>query len=320
MIKRAPAFFCLITILVFFSHKLPAQNGALTFGVNSYYKTGLEDGINLYSEGRWEDAIAEFLRAQKNVSSKQHKAEAQFWIGVSKLSAGLFREAIYDLDGIAAIDSESPRIKEALYHKGRALYYLERYTEAIQLFSTYAGNIHIDRNFIDRMRVSTAGIDDYNNAVDSDYNKKASAIFWLSECYYLLGDLDRAEKGFMEILTDYKKSRKFEISENRLALVRQKRIENELRNMVAAKRENAQDDAITAYQERVTPYIIDKAKEEDVPPPVEPVTPPVTDQKNTDQSAIMRLLAIKKTALSIMDPLAMIINSYEVIDLQRWKE
>ena len=199
----------------------------------------LRAGINLYSEGRWYEAVSELRRAQAEASSRSLKAEALFWISLSKLSAGSYEEGLKDMDALAETDPENRRLAELPYHRGRALYYLGRYDEAIINLKGYADSM-------------------------ADASRKSAALFWTGESLYSMGQLDKAADVFKVIVDEYPGNQKYEASVYRLALINQKKVEIELlgllkwsheealRNMEEFRlKESYYDQALNAYQKRI---------------------------------------------------------------------
>ncbi|GMO45865.1 MAG: hypothetical protein Ta2B_27060 [Termitinemataceae bacterium] len=312
---RAPL---LVIIFLFFSSHLGA-------------KTDLENGIEHYSGGNWGEAIYSFRNALNNSHNNMDKAEAQFWIAVTELSAGQYQDALGDLDETVRIDPNTKRLLEIPYHKARALYYLGRFQEAIPLFRFYSDNINVDT------------YSPPNTSPSSDYNKKAAAIYWIGECYYSLGELTRAEEIFQTVINFYTKSHKYETSNNRIAMIRQKKIESELLELLRSTKaeqtvesndytpNNAQtkkeyDDAMLAYRNTIEPYLLNKAiaENDDHKKYIDGNNGVPTNRDSVrtanDPDTIMRLLAIKTTALEMMDRLVSTLNSYEGVDSRDWTE
>ncbi|MDR2660001.1 MAG: tetratricopeptide repeat protein [Spirochaetaceae bacterium] len=307
--------------------------------------TQIDRGIELYGDGRWGEAIVRLRRAQQENIGPRARAEAQFWIAMSEFAAGQYQDAIHDFDEISRIDPGNIRCVEVPYQKGRAYYYLKRYDEAIKLLSAYADSIRIDGRYLNGIRISGWNEAGFYSDPEGDYNRKSAAIYWMGECFYALDDIGRAEELFNIVVKEYPKSHKFEPSTNRLALIKQKKIETELLNILASAesrqsgrpaetpkqdtppsppaQRQATEEEILAYQKRIAPYLIteaynERAKEEAVKTPaVEP--PPVVEkpaEKNTD--AIMRLLSIKTTSLEILERLVTVLNSYDLVEDERW--
>ncbi|MDR2490126.1 MAG: tetratricopeptide repeat protein [Spirochaetaceae bacterium] len=330
----------------------------------------IDNGIGLYEQGRWAEAVQELRRAWREADNNADKAEALFWTAIAELSNGEYENALYDLDDIRRYDPSNIRLLEVPYHKGRALFYLKRYDDAIRHFEEYERSIRVDGRYMNSIRYENF---DNSSAFDSmyvEYNKKASAIYWIGECYFSIENYDKALGYYTLIVDQYMKSHKYESSMNRIELIKQKKAMADLRvelqvlqtgrtpvespggGMGAPVVETLKggpsyDEAILAYQSRIAPYLVLNALNEDkkkqggepaaavknapaaaVPVPgksggfseTQPAGTLYVQQtgRNTDQEVTKRLLAIKSGALSMMEKLLMVLNTYEMIETQRW--
>jgi hypothetical protein len=140
------------------------------------------------------------------------------------------------------------------------------------------------------------------------------------------------------VVKEYPKSHKFEPATNRLALIKQKKIEGALLDILktvpssgssapassaaGTSQQKTTEEAILEYQRRIAPYLINEAYKEQNPVPAAPpqvTSPSVPQQGAAKTDTIMRLLSIKTTALEIMDRLVSALNTYEIIeDTARW--
>ncbi|MDR2097583.1 MAG: tetratricopeptide repeat protein [Spirochaetaceae bacterium] len=305
----------------------PDENAALMY-------TGIDRGIELYGEGLWGEAIAHLRGVQRQNISAEARAEAQFWIAISAFAAGQYEEAVHYFDEIARIDPGNIRCAEVPYHKGRAYYYLKRYNDAIRLLGVYVDSIRIDGRYLGGIRINEWNDKGVYGGADSDYTKKAAAIYWMGECFYALGDMSRSEELFNSIVNNYPKSHKFEPASNRLSLIKQKKIETELLNILKSvpaesgsvraeaspAQKQATEEAILAYQKRIAPYLITGAYNERPKVPAVEAVPPPDDKKmnQKDIDDVMRLLAIKTRSLEMMDRLVSTLNTYEIIEEEEW--
>lgn len=206
----------------------------------------LDKGLEYYRDGKWQDAVLIFRRAQTSTEDKELKNEALYWISMSELFAGAYDAALQDtenfLENAAVTDS---KYYEAMYNKGRILYYLSQFDGAIPIFKTYADAVQ-------------------------DPSRKSSAYYWIGECLFALGRLDEARNTFLLITEKYLQSPKYEAASYRIALVDQKKIENELLNLLKwsheeslriveeyQRRERAYEQAILAYQKRIAEMLKD---------------------------------------------------------------
>jgi TolA-binding protein len=157
------------------------------------------------------------------------------------------------MDQLELSAPESRRLREIPYHKGRALYYLGRYEEALMLLKLYADQI--------------GGLPPAGSEMAA---RKSAALYWIGECLYAMGQLDYARDIFTAVTQDYPRSAKFEASSYRLALIHQKKIEEELLNLLKwsheeslkaieeyQRRERSYDQALIAYQKRIADLLKD---------------------------------------------------------------
>jgi TolA-binding protein len=214
----------------------------------------LQSGLALYQEGRWRESIIELRRAQAEAVDPELKGEAYYWISLAELSSGDYTAAIRDMDALETIAPESRRLREIPYHKGRALYHLHRYDEALLLLKLY-----------------TDGIGGSPPPPGSSAAaRKSAALYWIGECLYAMGQLDQARDIFMAITADYPQSAKYEASSYRLGLINQKKIEEELLTLLKwsheeslraieeyQRRERSYDQALIAYQKRIAELLKD---------------------------------------------------------------
>ena len=276
----------------------------------------LQLGVELYGQGKWGEAIIELRKAQAENQSPQIRSEAQFWIAMSELSAGKFQDAVHSLDEIIRINPSSERRLEIPYQKGRAFFYLGRYNEAIILFKEYADSIQVDGRYFQGV---------YSSSNNNDaYNRKAAAIYWVGECLYNLEQWDKAAEMFELVIKQYPQSIKYETSSNRLALIKQKKTEEGLLEIIRLSSlqptvvvpplpsapqpppNNAYDDAVLAYKNSIAPFLMQ--------------LPPVTKKKTgtQDPDTMMRLLNIKTQALEMMDRLTSALSAFETLEWEGW--
>lgn len=232
MNKHAKYLFLLINICFIFTlswaqSASPPEAGAF------------ERGIALYREGKWQEAAAELRQAEALSTDNGKKAEILYWTGLAELGGGNYENALKDFDKITAIDPDGVWSIEVPYHKGRCLYYLGVFDEAIIVLKEYSDGI-------------------------GDPMKKASSFYWIGECLFSLGQFGLAQDVFYRIIIEFPESVKYEAANYRIALIDQKKVEAELlailkwsheeslKNMEAyQRRERSYDQAIIAYQKRI---------------------------------------------------------------------
>jgi tetratricopeptide (TPR) repeat protein len=163
-IKRTIAAALCLCFALFLAPKIPAQSLSPA--------SRLTAGVNLYSQGKWREAVLELRRVQAEASSSELRAEALFWISLAELSAGEYNEALRDMNTLEETDPESRRLPELPYHRGRALFYLGRYDEAIVLLNRYSESLAPRPGF---------------TPAAADISQRAASLYWTGECLFSMG-------------------------------------------------------------------------------------------------------------------------------------
>jgi TolA-binding protein len=235
-----------------FSLPLPAETGK-NAGTDSAL-SAIQAGIDLYGQGKWADAVKALRPAAGAGSTGALRSEALFWLGLSELAMGDYEGALRDMEDLETSDPGNSRIPELGYHKGRVLFFLGSYDEAVVLLKSYADSI--------------PGLPETLSPQDS--SRKSAALFWVGECLYSMGLLDRAGEIFLHITESYPTSAKYEAAFYRLALINQKKVETELLGLLKwsheeslktmeeyERRERSYDQALIAYQKRIADMLKD---------------------------------------------------------------
>ena len=220
----------------------------------------LRGGINLYRLGKYGEAVPELRRAQAEAPSNELRGEALYWISLAELSAGEYQEALKDMDALGQTAPAHPRLKELQYHRGRVLYYLGRYDEAIVTLKKYA----------DSFAPGAGGV-----FSAPDMARKAASLYWIGECLFSMGQLDKAADVFNSVINDYPGNEKYEASVYRLALIKQKRVEADLLGILKwtheeslrnaeefSRKESSYDKALAMYQKRIS-ELLERSNAED---------------------------------------------------------
>jgi tetratricopeptide (TPR) repeat protein len=210
----------------------------------------LQYGVSLYGRGFWPEAVAELRQCYSETNDPAIKADALYWIAMTELAAGNYENSIRAMDELERISPANTKYAEIPYHRGRVYYYLGRYDEAISLFRRYIDSIAVD--------------------VPGESARKPAALYWMGECLYSLGQLDKAQDVFSLVVEQYPQSVKYEASSYRLALINQKKIEVELLSILKwtheeslktveeyQRRERSYDQAIIAYQKKIAEMLRD---------------------------------------------------------------
>jgi TolA-binding protein len=194
----------------------------------------LQRGLRLYGAGSFAEAVSEFRNVDPGDADHP---EALYWTGLSQMSLGSYRNALETFD---TLEARYPGRKAELpYHRGRVLYYLGNYEEALIVLSDYS-------------------------ARENDKTLKAASLYWAGECLYALGQFNTAETVFAGVVEKYPGSAKYQAALYRMELIKQKKIEAELLSILNwtheeslktqeeyQRREKDYDLTIMAYQKRI---------------------------------------------------------------------
>lgn len=248
--KKAVFFLIICLGIADFSFsQSPVSTGSIPAGSSL---ARLQNGIDLFGKGNWQESITELRLVLEETNSRTQSGEALFWLAMARLSAGDNEGAMQDMESLENLYPENRRIAELAYHKGRVFFNLGRYDDAIVIFRQYADSL---------------GSGELSS---QDKSKKASSYFWIGECLFALGHLERAEEVFLYVETEFPQSSKYEASSYRVALIGQKKIEAELLDLLRwnheeslkimdeyQRRERAYDQAILSYQKRIDDMLKD---------------------------------------------------------------
>lgn len=215
----------------------------------------LKNGISLYGEGKFSQGLSELRKVSSESPHDYRRAEALYWIALAELQTGEYEASLADFENLEKIDPYSRRIPEIPYHKGRDYYYLGYFDEAITLLTAYAAAIPANPD---------GSLSAANKA------KKAGALYWIGECLFSMGQLDKASEIFANITENYPESPKYEASSYRVELINQKKIEGELLELLKwsheeslrameeyQRRERSYEQALIAYQKRIAEMLKD---------------------------------------------------------------
>jgi TolA-binding protein len=203
----------------------------------------LREGLVLFKQERYQDAIRAFRDLILNARSEQQQAnvaDAYYWVSRAYLAVGNYEEAAANLEYFLANYPSHPSYPDALYQKGRLLYLQGDPESGIQVLSQF--------------------LTEYP---DSEF--AGSVYFWLGECLFSLGQLEEAARVFNRVIVEYPKSVKLEASRYRLSLIEFKKRENQLLQLLKwsheealksveefRRREKAYEQAIAVYQRKLS--------------------------------------------------------------------
>lgn len=200
----------------------------------------LRQALSHFSNGAYSEALLGFREIILDSSMEALHSAAFFWSARSQMALEHYDGASGDLEYFLETYPESSFFDEARYWKGRLLYLQDDLDGAIKALYDF--------------------IESY-----PEHQYIANAYFWIGESLYSLGHLEKAERVFHLIVSDYPSSFKVEASRYRLNLLELKKREEELMRLLKIsheeylsaleefqRREKAYDQAIAAYQRKLT--------------------------------------------------------------------
>jgi TolA-binding protein len=212
------AFLFLLAGFVFTEEESPPQ-----------YARSFKNGTTFFQESRWMEAAAQFRYAQEITRNTNDWSEALYWTIMSELAVADYGSALRDMDELEKTAPKNAHTTDIVYHRARAYYYLGYYEDALVMFNRFCG------------------------VSDDDDLRKASAFFWMGECLYSMGQLEKAEQFYDWIIARYPSSPKCELSSYRIDLIKQKKIENELLTLLKWTHEEALRNS-EEYQRGISNY------------------------------------------------------------------
>ena len=272
--------FVLSLVLAFFTGQ------PLLFGDTSAGTAEFAEGLTLFKQGQYKQAILSFRDIIFNPAAEKLKPEAYFWISKSYLANSLFDDAERSLEFFLKNYPDHPSYMEAFYLKGRLLF----------LQNDYENSIQVLKIFLDRFSTSAF---------------VPNAYHWIGESFYSLGLLDKAALVFRKVVDDYPRSYKVEAARYWLSLIEFKKKENELLKLLKwsheeslnsveefQRREKSYEQAIFAYQRKLSALKLSQPEKDRE---IERLEDEIENIKNQNKLLGNQLSAIKPSNGSTMD-------------------
>ncbi|MDR0474194.1 MAG: tetratricopeptide repeat protein [Treponema sp.] len=287
-------------VLFFMTFSAYAQNPssatAAALPSNTSTLARLQNGVDLYAQGLFKEALAELRYVEVRTSTDAQKAEAFYWIGITLLALKDYEAALRSMEALEKLDPKNMRIAELPYHKGRVFYYLGSFNESIALLGKFIDSLPANPNII----------------MDSQaYYFKSSALYWIGECLYSMGQMEKALEIFEQITDKFPNSFKYEAASYRIALIAQKQIEAELLDLLRwtheeslktieeyRRREHTYEQALIAYQKRIAEILKDPQLAASVKENGQAGASAVEAEKGSQSS---RLSVLRALAVDLMD-------------------
>ena len=197
------------------------------------YLRRFQNGTQLYNSSRWNEAAAEFRRAQEISNNISDWSQALYWVILSELAFSDYGSAIRDMDELERTAPVSSFTRDMAYHRGRVYFNQGYFDDALLYF----------RRYIDSVQ------GDYPETAD----RIAAAYFWMGECLFSMMQYDDALRFYTWVIDKYPDSPKKDISTYRVDLIKQKKIEAELLALLQWSHEESLRTS-EDYQRRIRSY------------------------------------------------------------------
>jgi outer membrane murein-binding lipoprotein Lpp len=202
----------------------------------------MREALKHFTEGSYREAILDFREIILDERYESFHGAAYYWIARSQIALENYTDASVNLEYFLDRYRQSSFFTEGLYWKGRLLFLQNDTDNAIPALYS----------FIEKA---------------PEHDLVPSSYFWIGESFFALGHLEKAQRIFQLILAEYPGSVKLEASRYRLSLIELKEREEELMRLLKMsheeylfaleefqRREKAYDQAIVAYQRKLTAY------------------------------------------------------------------
>lgn len=202
----------------------------------------LVSGLDAYAKSDWTGAMLSFRKAATN---EPGNPEPAYWLIMAEISAGEQDIAVEDMRSFLAAFPRETRVPDITYQLGRVQFLKGKYEESI---TTLYGFL-------------------------TTWPKHAlagSAYYWIGESLFAVGRFDEARSVFLIVMERYPDTVKREASWYRVSLIDQGAREEELLKLLKTsheeslriiedyqRREKTYEQAITAYQKRVSELMKD---------------------------------------------------------------
>ena len=215
---------------------------ALISGFFLFAQEPLMAGLDAYARSDWSTAILSFRKA---VTLPGAGAEPWYWLVMSELSSEDYTTALQDIDRFTASFPSDVRVPDTQYQKGRIQYILGKYEDSIKTLYGFLTSW-------------------------PNHSMTPSSYYWIGENLYAVGRFEEARSIFNLVLEKYPDSVKREACVYRISLIDQTAKQDELLKLLKMsheeslkiiedyqRREKTYEQAITAYQKRISDMIKD---------------------------------------------------------------
>lgn len=186
----------------------------------------LSKGYEAFSRGDWTGASM-FLNRVVN-SGENSSEEILYMLVTSLVYSEDYRDAVSFSDAFFSEYPGSPLASYVRYQKGKSLYFLEQYSEAIVCLSDFC----------------------HENINNPMYG---TALFWLAECFYSDYDFETAKSLYRQLLEEFPGNEKSVEAGYRLSLIEQSQREQKLQYLLKVTGEEYLS-ARESYEKQIREY------------------------------------------------------------------
>ncbi|MCR4790732.1 MAG: tetratricopeptide repeat protein [Treponemataceae bacterium] len=161
----------------------------------------LAQGLQAYKEGNWDSAISLLKKAESMDETKG--PDTLYMLIMAQMFHSDYKDVIANADRFLDQYPSSDYSAYVDYQKGRALYYLGNYQQAIEVMARFCNNNEKNEMF-------------------------PSALFWMGECLYQTYHFEEAKGVFERVVNYYPDSAKYTEAVYRLDLITQREKEEKL--------------------------------------------------------------------------------------------
>ncbi|HRR01432.1 MAG TPA: tetratricopeptide repeat protein [Treponemataceae bacterium] len=214
----------------------------LLAAVTAFAQDPLMAGLDAYAKSDWSTATLSFRRAVTNPGAG---AEPWYWLIMSELASGDIKTALSDIQRFTVSFPDDERIPDITYQEGRVHFLMGSHEDSIQTLYRFVSQW-------------------------PSHDMVPSAYYWIGENLYSVGRFEEARSVFSLVLTSWPQGIKREAASYRISLIKQTAKEDELLKLLKMsheeslriiedyqRRERTYEQAITAYQKRISDMIKD---------------------------------------------------------------
>lgn len=184
----------------------------------AYQKVTFYRGLELFSEGEYQEALQLFQVSLKESHDQKFVARALYWRGEGQFALNRFADSAKDLEDFVKhpYAKETPEFRNVYYNLGYAYFKQKKYDKAIENFQSYVGtNGDVSRTLDAYLRLGDCNfvsgkywpaMEAYNKVIESGNSDVEYARFQKALCYGFVDRLERKIEDLSAFVQTYPKS------------------------------------------------------------------------------------------------------------------